>query len=106
MTVIDTILRRILNVKNKGFWRIYKPHNKRFAIIEELLFVLFFIVIAFNFYYQFLADQYVLFFLLATFIWLLRGIDEWRYNRAGKEYTISWLFSGVFFFVLMLKIVG
>jgi len=106
IAVIDTILRRILNVNHKGFWRIYKPHNKRLGIIEELVFVLFFIIIACAFYFHFLADPYVLFFLLAVIIWLIKGIDEWRYNRVEKEYIFSWLNSGVFFFVLLFKFFG
>jgi prepilin signal peptidase PulO-like enzyme (type II secretory pathway) len=106
MIVIDPILRKILNVKQKGFWGIYKHHNKSHAIIEEFLFYLVFLVFLCDFYFHFLEDPFVLFYILAVLIWLLRGVVEWQYSREGKEYIFNWLFSGAFLLGLIIKLVG
>jgi len=102
----DLLLRKILNVKHKGFIGKDDRHNKIYPIIEKWTFILFFLVVLSDLFFHFLSISYVLVWVLFAFIWSLRGFEEWKYNRDGKEYIFNWLGSGVFFIIFMLVMAG
>ncbi|MBP0725276.1 DUF4181 domain-containing protein [Bacillus sp. RG28] len=104
--VCDLLLRKILNVKNKGFIGKDERHNKIYPIIEKWAVILFLLVVLSDLFFHFLSIPYFLVWILFAFIWSLRGIEEWKYNRDEKEYIFNWLTSGTFFIIFMLEVVG
>jgi len=102
----DLLLRKILNVKYQWFKGKDERHHKIFSITEKWTIFLFFLVVLSDLFFHFLSLPYFLVWLLFAFIWILRGIEEWNYNRDKKEYIFNWLCSGTFFIIFILEVVG
>lgn len=106
MLLMETILRKICNIKHKNFWRKSEPYNKNFERIKEFACYIFSLIVLCDFYFRSLADIYLLFYIFAALLWLLRGINYCIYSRPGKGYVLSWLCSGTFLFILIFKFFG
>ncbi|MBP0725277.1 DUF4181 domain-containing protein [Bacillus sp. RG28] len=106
MILMEAILRKIFKIKYKNFWGKYESYNKNFERMKEFAFYIFFLVVLCDFYFHSLADAYLLPYIFAALVWLLRGIDYWIYSRPGKGYVLSWLCSGTVCFILIFKYFG
>lgn len=106
MYIVDFFLRKILRVKYKGFFGRYKHFNKNYALAETFTFMIFLVLLVVNIFIQLVNNPFILTWAFLTFIWLIRGIQEWKYDKENKEYIFSWIGSTTFLIIIVLSLKG
>ncbi|MGM7722154.1 DUF4181 domain-containing protein [Metabacillus sp. Hm71] len=106
MFIVDFLLRKLLRVKHKGFFGRYEHFNKNYALAEKYTFIIFLVLLISNIFIQFVNDPFIFTWALLTFIWLIRGIQEWKYDKENKEYIFSWIGSTTFLIIIALSLIG
>ncbi len=99
---LDLAMRKKLNTKmKKSYWRSFKGRRPLFIILEMVMLAAFLVLI----FVIPPAYTSVFMFLFFFFLYVIRGFEEWKFERKQKEHYHSW-FGATFFlfgtFVLLM----
>ncbi|MGG3267304.1 DUF4181 domain-containing protein [Priestia aryabhattai] len=99
---LDLAMRKKLNTKmKKSYWRSFKGRRPLFITLEMVMLAAFLVLI----FVIPPAYTSVFMFLFFFFLYVIRGFEEWKFERKQKEHYHSW-FGATFFlfgtFVLLM----
>lgn len=84
---LDFVMRKKLRTKiKKSYWRSFKGRRPLFVTIEMVMLASFLVLI----FVIPPAYTSVFMFLFFFFLYVIRGFEEWKFERKQKEYYHSW----------------
>lgn len=90
---LDLAMRKKLNTKmKKSYWRSFKGRRPLFITLEMVMLAAFLVLI----FVIPPAYTSVFMFLFFFFLYVIRGFEEWKFERKQKEHYHSW-FGATFF---------
>lgn len=98
-TLLYYLLHKLFKVekRQKGIFGKYEHLDERIEKIEKYILYIFLVLIGINIFIVFAENPFHLLWLYFGILWLLRGFEEWKYNKQSNEYIVNW-FSSVYFF--------
>ncbi|MED4112517.1 DUF4181 domain-containing protein [Priestia megaterium] len=96
---LDLVMRKKLHTKmKKSYWRSFEGRRPLFITIEMVLLASFLVLI----FVMPPAYTSVFMFLFLFLLYVLRGFEEWKFERNQKEHYHSWLGATFFMFASFL----
>ncbi|WP_226668240.1 DUF4181 domain-containing protein [Metabacillus litoralis] len=104
--LIELLFRRLFKMKKVGLFGKYEHHTIKFEKREKILFFSFMLVLMINIIFEMIVNNLLILTVYIMLSSLIRGIEEWQYDRESKEYVFSLANVSCFFVIFFLLLLN